>query len=497
MNETVERCELAPGFSISRVLTGLWQIADLERDGRKLDLKATAEAMTPYVQAGFTTFDMADHYGSAEEIVGMFRQTHEQPVQLFTKWVPKPGATTREEVRAAVQRALDRMRSESLDLLQFHAWNYADPSYLDCLYWLQELKEEGVIRYLGLTNVDTLHLNIILRSGIEIVSNQVCFSLLDQRANFGMTELCQQHGIKLLVFGTVAGGFLTERWLDKSAPSLDDLTTWSQMKYRRFIDAAGGWQRFQSLLHALQQVAGRHGVSMANVACRYMLEQPAVAGIIVGARLGTSEHVADNLRLFQFTLDETSRAAIEAALAGLQAIQGDCGDEYRQPPFLTASGDLSHHIESLPPPYVARPGTDGRSRVLSGTEWEEIAGFSRAVRRGNRIWLSGTTATHGARPIGGNDAAAQFHFIVDKIEGAILSLGGRLQDVVRTRVFIRNVADWEAVARAHGQRFHDILPANTLVQALLIGEEYLVEVEAEAVVESFDTPRQTASPHSG
>ncbi|MCB0291219.1 MAG: aldo/keto reductase, partial [Calditrichaeota bacterium] len=99
-----------------------------------------------------------------------------------------------------------------------------------------------------------------------------------------------------------------------------------------------------------------------------------------------------------------------------------------------------------------------------------------------RIWISGTTATHGRRAIGGADAAAQCHFIIDKIEGALQSLGGRLEDVVRTRIFVRNIADWEAAARAHGERFRDIQPANTLVQAALVGEEYLVEMEVEALV---------------
>ncbi len=486
MNTKVERCELAPGFSISRVLTGLWQIADMERDGRELDLEATAAAIAPYVDAGFTTFDMADHYGSAEEIAGLFRQQHDQNIQLLTKWVPKPGPATREEVRTAVQLSLDRMQTDRLDLLQFHAWNYADPSWLDCLYWLQELKEEGLISHLGLTNVDTAHLRVVVHTGIDIVSNQVCFSLLDQRARDGMTELCLQHGIKLLAFGTVAGGFLTERWLGKPEPPLGDLDTWSQMKYRRFIDAAGGWEEFQDLLRTVDGVARKHGVSMANVACRYILEQPTVGGIIVGARLGRSEHVQDNLRLFQFSLDDTSRSEIGDALAKLRPIPGDCGDEYRKAPFLTASGDLSHHVESIPPPYEAQPGSDGRMRVLSGTRFEEIAGFSRAVRVGKRIWVSGTTATHGDRVIGGVDPVAQLHFVIDKIEGSLQSLGGRLEDVVRTRVYIRDLADWEAVARAHGERFRQVLPANTLVQAQLVGGEYLVEMEAEAVVVEAD-----------
>ena len=97
MTIRVDRCDLAPDLSISRVIAGLWQIADMERDGRTLDLETTAAAMAPYVEAGITTFDMADHYGSAEEIAGIFRSERDTgPVQLLTKWVPGPGPSTQE-----------------------------------------------------------------------------------------------------------------------------------------------------------------------------------------------------------------------------------------------------------------------------------------------------------------------------------------------------------------------------------------------------------------
>ena len=482
MTPAVERYHLATRLSISRVVTGLWQIADMERDGRTIDLEATAKAMGQYVDAGLTTFDMADHYGSAEEVAGLFRkrQAGGSRVQLFTKWVPRPGPVTREDVRAAVQRSLDRLRGDTVDLLQFHAWTFADPNWLDCLFWLQELKQEGLIRHLGLTNCDSAHLRVAVRSGIDLVSNQVCFSLLDRRPAGRMTAFCLEHGISILAYGTLAGGFLSERWLGAAEPDWDDLTTWSEMKYGRFIRAAGGWDALQGLLHAVSTVARRHRVSMANVASRYILEQPAVAGVIIGARLGASAHIEENLRVFGFALEAGDREEIETALATLTPIPGDSGDEYRKPPYLTASGDLSHHVAAFPPPYAVRPGRDGRSICLSGTSWETIAGFSRAVRRGDRIWVSGTTATHGDRAIGGADPAAQTHFVIDKIEGALRSLGARLEDVVRTRVFVRHLSDWEAVARAHGERFHEIQPANTLVQAALVGDDYLVEMEAEA-----------------
>jgi enamine deaminase RidA (YjgF/YER057c/UK114 family) len=123
-----------------------------------------------------------------------------------------------------------------------------------------------------------------------------------------------------------------------------------------------------------------------------------------------------------------------------------------------------------------------RSSVSSGTVWEELAGYARAVRVGERILVSGTTATGPDGLVGGSDPAAQTRFILDKIEKALNQLGGTLQDVVRTRIYLRNVADWEPVARVHGERFGQIRPVNTLVQAQLVGDEYLVEIEAEAVV---------------
>ncbi len=490
----VERCTLAPGLEISRVLTGLWQVADLERDGRTMDLRATAQAMAPYAAAGFTTFDMADHYGSAEVVAGIFRaeMAPGTEVQLLTKWVPKPGPVSRDDVRAAVDRALARLRGRSIDLMQFHAWTFADPRWLDALFYLDELRREGVIHHLGLTNFDAAHLRIALASGIPIVSNQVSYSLIDRRAAGPMTALCLAHGVKLLAYGTVQGGFLSTRWLGKAEPDWEHLDTWSQMKYGRFIRAAGGWEGLQRVLTALDGVARRHEVSVANVASRYILEQPAVGGVIIGARIGASAHIEDNARLFSFALSRQDREEIDAAAATLAPIPGDCGDEYRKPPYLTASGDLSHHLEEFPAPFATRRGDGGRLTCLSGTSWETQFGYSRAVRLGDRIVVSGTTASHGDRLIGGTDPAAQAHFVIDKIEGALRSLGARLEDVVRTRVFVSRMEQWEAIARAHGERFGGILPANTLVRAELVGEEFLVEMEAEAVI---PTPGASLSAH--
>ena len=480
----IENYALTSDLTITRAITGLWQIADMEKDGSTLDPVATAKYMEPYANAGLTTFDMADHYGSAEIITGTFKKSSNiKNIRLLTKWVPKPGPVTRDEVRAAVQERLRRLNVERVDLLQYHAWKFSNPFWLDALMYLQELKEEGLIGALGTTNFDTAHLRIAKSSGVDIVSNQISYSLIDQRGGGKMADYCASNGIAILAYGTLLGGFLSRKWLGAPEPTGDALRNWSLMKYKRFIDAAGGWQKFQHVLSVLNEIANETGKSISIISSKYQLNQKSVGAVIVGARLGENAHFADTVSLFNFSLTQEQSDRIATALATLTPIPGDCGDEYRKPPYLTASGDLSHHLEDFPAVY--QPITrNGQIQIDSGTTWEELAGYSRAVRSGNRILVSGTTATHGALAIGKGDPSAQTHFVIDKIEASIESLGGKLSDVVRTRVYVNNLNDWEAISRAHGERFADIRPANTLVGAQLIGSEYLVEIDAEAVINS-------------
>lgn len=124
-----------------------------------------------------------------------------------------------------------------------------------------------------------------------------------------------------------------------------------------------------------------------------------------------------------------------------------------------------------------------RQSVSSGTVWEERYSYSRAVRYGDRIVVAGTTATGpDGEVVGRGDAARQAEYALDKIERAIVELGGRLADVIRTRVYVSDISHWEAVAAEHGRRFAGVNPANTLVEARLVGDAYLVEIEAEAIV---------------
>jgi aryl-alcohol dehydrogenase-like predicted oxidoreductase/enamine deaminase RidA (YjgF/YER057c/UK114 family) len=465
----------------------------MERGGTLLDPEQASTAMLEYARAGFDSFDMADHYGSAEEISGRFLARVRageaagaaQP-RLFTKWCPKPGPMPPDVVRAAVDRSRQRLQVDSIDLLQFHWWSFEHPAYIDALQELAQLKREGVIRHIGLTNFDTAHLRLVVKHGIPIATNQVCFSLLDRRAARGMSAFCLENGIRLLAYGTLAGGLVSPRWLGRPEPAAADIGDWSKMKYKRFVDAIGGWPVLQSLLQALDRIAKRHAVSIANVATRWVLEHPAVAAVIVGARLGLSEHRADNLSLFSFALDDADRAVLDEALAETVMLDGDCGDEYRKPPFLTASGDLKHHLEAMPRVFAATPAAarPRRMQVSSGSTWERICGYSRAVRVGDRILVSGTTATNAfGQPVCPGDAAGQAVFILDKIAASLAPLGATLADVVRTRIYLKDVDQWEEVSRIHGRYFGDVQPANTLIEVSRLVGDYAVEIEAEAVVE--------------
>ncbi len=488
------RISLAPGLEISQIVTGLWQVADMERGGRELDRETASSALLDYARAGFDTFDMADHYGSAELIAGRMlgrvaageRAGAARPVAC-TKWCPPPGPMTAEVVREGVERSRRRLGVETIDLLQFHWWSFEHPAYLDAMKHLDALRREGLIRCLGVTNFDTVHLNLLVKHGIPIVTNQVSFSLLDRRAAGEMSAFCLANGVRLLAYGTLAGGLMSERWLGRSEPGEGEIADWSKMKYRRFVEAAGGWDALQAILAALDGIAKKHRVAIANVATRWALDHPAVAAVIVGARLGENDHRDSNLAPFAFALDADDRRAIEKALAQTKAIPGDCGDEYRKPPFLTASGDLSHHLGAMPRAFVATAfeGRPGRFRASSGSAFEPIAGYSRAFRVGDRILVSGTTATNGAdEVVCPGDPAGQTTFILDKIAASLAAFGASLDDVVRTRVYLVNADDWAPVSRAHGRRFGDVRPANTLLQVGRLIGGYLVEIEAEAVVEN-------------
>ncbi|MBM3531853.1 MAG: aldo/keto reductase [Alphaproteobacteria bacterium] len=325
----VERQELAPGYEISRLLRGGWQLAG---GHGPVDRERAVSDMAAFIDRGVTTFDCADIYTGAEEMIGEFRSRFErergksalQALKVHTKFVPdwdKLAALDRGYVESIIDRSLTRLKTDRLDLVQFHWWNYAVPGAVETALILRDLQRAGKIDRLGGTNFDTPHTRALIEAGVPLVSMQIQYSLLDPRAENGLTELARQKDFGLLCYGTLAGGFLTDAWLNNPEPAEGTLTNRSLIKYKLIIDDFGGWGLFQELLGALDAIAQRHGVNIAAVAGRWMLDRPGVAGIIVGARY--ADHLAADLKIFDFRLDAADRAAIAQVLARRQGPRGD------------------------------------------------------------------------------------------------------------------------------------------------------------------------------
>lgn len=327
---SIPRIDLAPGYGISRILKGGWQLAG---GHGAIDRAVALDDMARFVAAGITTFDCADIYTGVEELIGTFLRGRRggAPIQVHTKYVPDLNTlatVTRRDVEAAIDRSLARLGVEQLDLVQFHWWDYTVPRYVDVARWLDDCRRAGKIRNLGATNFDTSRLRELIEAGGPLVSNQVQYSVMDRRPATAMTAFCEKAGVQLLCYGGLAGGFLSDRYLDQPAPA-EPLDNRSLVKYRLIIEEFGGWDGFQRLLRALHEVALRHEVTIGTVALRWVLDRPRVAGVIVGARHG--RHLADLQKVAALTLTPADLAAIAAAQAGSAGPSGDVYELERTP----------------------------------------------------------------------------------------------------------------------------------------------------------------------
>ncbi|MGE3873290.1 MAG: aldo/keto reductase [Parvibaculaceae bacterium] len=319
---------LRPGYEISRVIRGGWQLAGghgaIDRSAAVSDLVASADA-------GMTTFDCADIYTGVEEIMGEFRSAYRKKrgtqalgrIKVHTKFVPDLDILpkiSKAHVAGVIDQSLGRLRMERLDLVQFHWWDYTVPGYLDAASWLVELQQEGKIHLLGGTNFDTPHSAGLIAHGYPLASMQVQYSLLDARPEHGLTALGGRHDMHLLCYGSVAGGFLSDRWLGEAEPR-PPFENRSLVKYKLVIDDFGGWELFQHLLATLRSIADAYGSDIATVASRAMLERPQVAAVIVGAR--NQSHLEANMAIAGLGLGAPDLARIDAVLRQRQGPQGD------------------------------------------------------------------------------------------------------------------------------------------------------------------------------
>lgn len=327
---TIEQAEPRPGYAISRVIRGNWQLAG--GHGRVSE-GAALDAMEAAFDAGLTTFDCADIYTGVEALIGAFRARlanrrgfeAARALKVHTKLVPdldRLATISKPYLAGIVDQSLRRLQVERLDLVQFHWWDYAVPGAVAAMAWLDEIRHAGKIRFVGGTNFDIPHTRAILEAGVPLLSMQTQYSLIDARPENGLADLCAAHGVVLLCYGTVAGGFLGDRWLGKPEPA-GELENRSLTKYKLVIDDFGGWTLFQDLLRACRRVADRHGVDIATVASRWALDRPGVAAVIVGAR--GPDHARANAAVGGLRLSAEDRAGIDAVLARRT---GPLGDAY-------------------------------------------------------------------------------------------------------------------------------------------------------------------------
>ncbi|WP_306145554.1 aldo/keto reductase [Roseibium sp. MMSF_3412] len=312
---SVERAALRPGYDISRVIKGGWQLAG---DHGPVERQAAIADMEAFVDDGITAFDCADIYTGVEDMIGAFisdlrkRRGSEvaERVQIHTKLVPdleRLGTLADADVEAIVDRSLKRLGIERLHLVQFYWWDTSIGSPVRAMEVLKRCQEKGKIAHLGVTNWDVAETAPFLDGGIDLVSTQVQYSLLDRRPAKTLVPWSAANNISLLCYGTLAGGFLTDTWLGRPDPGFT-FENRSLVKYRLIIDECGPWSSFQTLLQLLKEIGDRHGVSLSSVATRWVLQQPQVAAAIVGARY--ARHLPKTLEVFRFRLDEQDLARI-------------------------------------------------------------------------------------------------------------------------------------------------------------------------------------------
>ena len=306
-------------YSISRVINGGWQLAG---GHGPIDRSCAIEDFEKFFFAGVNTFDCADIYDGVETMLGEFvanirkRYGDEiaRQIKIHTKFVPDFNElSTCDEiyVERIIDRSLSRLKVEQLHLVQFFWWDLSIGSPVTVMSSLKRLQEKGKILHLGITNWDAADVELFVDAGMEIVSAQVQYSVLDQRPKKNLIAWCEKNDAKLLCYGTLAGGFLNESWLGVPDPGFT-FENRSLIKYRLIIDEFGGWGLFQNLLLNLEKCAKKHRCSISAIATRYVLEQPQVAAAIIGSR--SADRLTDTLSVYDFELDSEDHALIEIIL---------------------------------------------------------------------------------------------------------------------------------------------------------------------------------------
>lgn len=300
------------GTTMSRIFKGNWQLSGGHGN---ISTEQAIQDLTEYARAGFTTLDTGDIYGDSEAIIGRFRHRYRElygdealaKIRVHTKFVPDLNALedlTFQDVERIIDRSCERLKVQSLDLVQFHWWDFTKGNYIEAAKHLVRLQNAGRIKAIGLTNFDCEHTQALIDADIPIVSNQIQFSLFDSRPFNGMLELAKKYNIAIFCYGVLAGGLISSSTIDPANRS--------HTKYKLILDEAGG-AYYKKILQKVHELAEKYNTSAANIAIAYSLQTPGVSAVIVGPR--NTSHLKETAS--QIRLSETDYTA----LRNLQAAQ--------------------------------------------------------------------------------------------------------------------------------------------------------------------------------
>jgi aryl-alcohol dehydrogenase-like predicted oxidoreductase len=322
----IERCNLQSDVSISRIVKGGWHLAGGHGD---IDHDQAVRDMATFVEAGITTFDVADIYTGVEDLIGDFRKkypTLADSININSKFVPDFDSISDVDeayVETMIHKSLKRLGKEQLDMAQFHWWDTTVPGYVEFAMALKKMQDKGMIGLLGVTNFNTDALRELVQAGYPLATNHVQYSVLDRRPEQHMTGFCQAQDTQYFCYGALAGGFLSADWLGKPEPT-DAFSNRSLTKYKLIIDDFGGWNLFQQLLQALSAIAGRHKATIGQVVVAWTLSRPQVGCAVVGAT--STRHLDENTRIFDLKLTDQDFADIDAVTAKATGPAGDVYD---------------------------------------------------------------------------------------------------------------------------------------------------------------------------
>lgn len=288
------------GTTLPRLFKGNWQLSggfgNISRPQAVADL-------IKYAKAGITVFDTGDIYGESESIIGDFLREYQRhcgdqaakDIKVHTKFVPDLSALqdlTFEDVKKVIMRSKKRLGVDSIDLVQFHWWDFTKGNFVQAATWLNELRSQGHITNIGLTNFPCKELKILLDSGIPIVSNQIQFSLFDPRPLNGMLELAIRNNIAIFCYGTLSGGLLETTFNEQNR---------SHVKYNLIIEEAGK-AYYRKCTSLLEDLAEKYRTTRSNIAIAFTLQTKGVSAVIVGPR--NTNHLGEEKNIPNLSIDD-------------------------------------------------------------------------------------------------------------------------------------------------------------------------------------------------